>query len=147
MRKIPILSVLLALVVVSPAFANDIKEQAPKMRADYIDAYNKKDIAALSALYASDAVMVNMTGVHTVDAKFIEGFFKDGPRKLDTTFEQVAPLGPDTAIGIGTFQITGQNLKGEPVDIKARWTATYVRDGDKWKLRMQTMTPLPPTPK
>ena len=142
MRKISILSVLLALIV-SPAFANDIKEQAPKLRADYIDAYNRQDVAALSASYTTDAVIVNPMGVQPVNAQLIEGWFKDGPRKVDTTFDQALPLGADKALGIGTLQITGKNLKGEPVDFKARWTATYVRDGGKWKIRMQTAVPLP----
>ena len=43
---------------------------------------------------------------------------------MDNTFDQALPLGADTALGIGTFQITGKNLKGEPVDFKARWTAS-----------------------
>ena len=143
MRKIPILGFLLALIA-SPAFANDIKEQAPKLRADYIDAYNRQDVAALTAFFAADAVIVNAMGVHPVNAQFIEGWFKDGPRKTDTTFDQALPLGADTALGIGTFQITGKNLKGELVDFRARWTATYVRDGGQWKTRMLTAVPLPP---
>ena len=143
MRKSSILSVLLALIV-SPAFANDIKEQAPKLRADYIDAYNKQDVAALSASFATDAVIINPMGVQPVNAQLIEGWFKDGPRKVDTTFDQALPLGADTALGIGTFQITGKNLKVDLVDFKARWTATYVRDGGQWKTRMLTAVPLPP---
>jgi ketosteroid isomerase-like protein len=142
MRKMPILPVLFALVV-SPAFANDIQEQAPKMRADFIDAYNKPDVAALTASYTADAVLINPTGVISINAQVIEGWFKDGPRKLDTTFDHALSLGADTALGIGTFQITGTNLKGDPVNFRARWTAAYIRDGDKWKLRMQTVVPLP----
>jgi len=128
MRMIPTLSVLLALIV-SPAFANDIKEQAPKMRADFIDAYNGQDVAALAASFTADAVVVNPAGVNPINAQVIEGWFKDGPRKVDTTFDQALPLGADTALGIGTIQITGKNLKGEAVDFKARWAATYIRDG------------------
>lgn len=143
MRPIPILAFLLALIA-SPAFANDIKEQAPKMRADYIDAYNRQDVAALSAAYASDAVIVNPAGAHPVDAKLIEGWFKDGPRRLDTTFDQGLPLGADAALGIGTLHVAGKNLKGEPVDFKGRWTATYVRDSGKWKIRLLTVVPMPP---
>ena len=143
MRMIPTLSVLLALIV-SPAFANDIKEQAPKMRADFIDAYNGQDVAALAASFTADAVVVNPAGVNPINAQVIEGWFKDGPRKVDTTFDQALPLGADTALGIGTIQITGKNLKGEAVDFKARWAATYIRDGGKWKIRMQTVVPLPP---
>ena len=143
MRKIPILSLLLALLM-SPAFANDIKQQAPKLRTDFIDAYNRQDLAALAASFAADAVIVNPMGVQTVNAQLIEGWFKDGPRKVDTTFDQALPLGADTALGIGTLQITGKTLKGDPVDFRARWAATYVRDGAQWKVRMQTVVPLPP---
>ena len=143
MRNIPILSVLLALNV-SPAFANDIKEQAPKIRADFIDSYNRQDVAALAAAFTADAVTINPMGVFPINAQFIEQWLKDGPRKVDTTFDQALPLGADTALGIGTFQITGKNLKGEAVDFKARWAATYIRDGGKWKIRMQTVVPLPP---
>ncbi len=143
MRPIPILVFLLAFIA-SPALANDIKEQAPKIRADYIEAYNRQDVAALSAAYASDAVIVNPGGVFAIDAKFIEGWFKDGPRRTDTTFDQALPLGADAALGIGTLHVTGKNLKGEPVDFKGRWTATYVRDGGKWKVRLLTVVPMPP---
>ena len=146
MRKISILAVFLALIV-SPAFANDIKEQAPKLRSEYIDAYNRQDVAALTAFYAADAVIVNPMGVHPVDATFIEGWFKDGPRRTDTVFDKALPLGANTALGIGTLQITGKTLKGEPVDFKARWTATYVRDGGKWKVRLLTVIPMPPPAK
>ena len=143
MRSIPILAFLLALIA-SPAFANDIKEQAPKMRADYIEAYNRQDVAALSAAYASEAVIVNPGGAFPIDAKMIEGWFKDGPRRIVTTFDQAMPLGADAALGIGTLHVTGRNLKGEPLDFKARWTATYVRDGSKWKVRLLTVVPTPP---
>jgi len=142
MRRISILSVLLALIV-SPSFANDIKEKAPKIRADYIDAFNRQDVAALTASYAADAVIVNPMGVHPVTAQFIEGWFKDGPRQTNTTFDQALPLGADTALGIGTLHITGKNLKGDPVDFRARWTATYIRDGGMWKVRMITAVPMP----
>lgn len=143
MRPIPILAFLLALIA-SPAFANDIKEQAAKLRTDYIDAYNRQDVAALSAAYASDAVIVNPGGVFPIDAKFIEAWFKDGPRRTDTTFDQAMPLGADAALGIGTVHVTGKNLKGEPVDFKGRWTATYVRNSGKWKIRLLTVVPMPP---
>lgn len=146
MRPIPILAVLLGLIV-SPAFANDIKEQAPKLRTDYIDAYNRQDVAALTAFYASDALMVNPAGTHPIDAKLIEGWFKDGPRRTDTTFDQALPVGADAALGIGTVHVAGKTLKGQPVDFKGRWTATYVRDGGKWKIRLLTVVPMPPPAK
>jgi hypothetical protein len=39
-----------------------------------------------------------------------------------------------------------ETLKGEPVDFKAQWTATYVRAGGKCEVWMQATVPMP-TPK
>jgi hypothetical protein len=59
------------------------------------------------------------------------------PGKVGAVLER--PSNPN-----GTFQITGTSLKGGPVDFRARWTATYIREADTWKIRMQTVVPLPP---
>ena len=147
MRRAAFLSILAtAFFVPWAAFADDadIKKAAPLMASAYIEAYNKQDTAGLAALYAPDAIVVNPAGVRQVDAKFFEGFFSDGPRRVETVFDQAWPLTADTALGAGTFQITGTTLKGEPVDFKGRWTSTYVRQDGKWKIRLLTTMPLPP---
>jgi hypothetical protein len=43
----------------------------------------------------------------------------------------------------GNAHTTGTNLKGEPVDIRSRWTTTYIRQDGKWKIRMLTAMPVP----
>jgi ketosteroid isomerase-like protein len=111
-----------------------------------MDVYNKQDAAGLAALYAPDAVAVNPAGVNQVNVKFFEGFFADGPRRLETVFDQAWPLTADTALGAGIFRVTGTSLKGEPVDLKGRWASTYVRQDGEWKIRMLTTMPLPPPP-
>lgn len=150
MRRVAFLSILAtAFIVPLAAFADDadIKKAAPQMASAYMDAYNKQNVAGLVALYASDAVVVNPAGVHQVNAKFFEGFFADGPRRIETVFDQAWPLTADAALGAGTFQVTGKNLKGEPADLKGRWAGTYVRQDGKWKIRMLTIIPLPPPAK
>ena len=100
-----------------------------------------------AATYTSDAVTVSPTGVQEINAKVIEGWFANGPRTIDTTFDQALPLSADTALGIGTFRLTGKTLKGEPVEVTARWANTYVRQDGQWKIRMATMIPQAPPPK
>lgn len=150
MRRAAFLSILAtAFIAPSAAFADDadIKKAAPQMASAYMDVYNKQDAAGLAALHTSDAVIVNPAGVHQVNAKFFEGFFADGPRRLETVFDQASPLTADTALGAGTFRVTGKNLKGEPVDLKGRWTGTYLRQDGKWKIRLLTNILLPPPAK
>jgi hypothetical protein len=37
---------------------------------------------------------------------------------------------------MGKFRITGKNQSGASIEIAGLWTATYVREGGKWKVRM-----------
>jgi len=133
----------------TPAFADDpdFRKAAPQIRLDFLEAFAKQDVARLAATYTSDAVNVTPMGVHPINAKAIEGWFADGPRTIDTTFDQALPLSADIALGIGTFQVKGKNLKGEPVELAARWANTYVRQDGQWKIRMSTVIPSPSPPK
>ena len=147
MRRSAFLSIFAAaLIAPSAAFADDadIKKAAPQMASAYMDVFNKQDAAGLAARYTPDAVVVNPAGMTQVSAKFFEAFFADGPRRIETVFDQVWPVTADTALGAGTFHLTGKNLKGEAVDFKGRWTAAYVRQDGNWKIRLLTTMPLPP---
>ena len=83
-------------------------------------------------------------GTHTDVVQFYKGAFKAGFNRLETTVDQVWPVGSDTAIGMGKFRITGKNQSGAPIEGAGVWTATYVREGGKLKIRMLTGVPQPP---
>jgi len=142
---------ILATAVLGPsAFADDdadFRKAAPQIRLAFLEAFAKQDMAWLSTSYTSDAVNVTPMGVHPINAKSIAGWFADGPRTIDTTFDQAVPLSADIALGIGTFRIMGKTLKGEPVEVTARWANTYVRQDGRWRIRMATMIPSPPPAK
>jgi ketosteroid isomerase-like protein len=150
MRRTVFLSILAAGFLAPSAFAADdadFRKAAPQIRLAFLEAFAKQDMAWLAASYTSDAVSVNRMGVHPINAKSIEGWFADGPRTIETTFDQALPLSADVALGIGTFRLTGKTLKGEPVEVSARWANTYVRQDGRWKIRMQTTIPSPPQAK
>jgi ketosteroid isomerase-like protein len=150
MRRAMFLAMLATASFVPSAFADDdadFRKAAPQIRLAFLEAFAKQDLAWLAASYTSDAVSVNRMGVHPIDAKAIGGWFADGPRTIETTFDQALPLSADTALGIGTFRITGKTLKGEPVEMTGRWANTYVRQDGRWKIRMATAIPLPPPAK
>jgi ketosteroid isomerase-like protein len=146
MRRVIFLAFLATAFLVPSAFADDdtdFRKAAPQIRLAFLEAFAKRDVASLAATYTSDAVSVSRMGVHPINAKAIEGWFGDGPRSIETTFDQASPLSADIALGIGTFRITGKTLKGEPVELTGRWANTYVRQDGRWKIRMATAIPLP----
>ena len=150
MRRTVFLSILAAGFIAPSAFAGDdadFRKAAAQIRLAFLDACAKQDVARIAATYTSDAVNVSPMGVHPINAKSIEGWFADGPRTFETTFDQALPLGADVALGIGTVRVTGKTLKGEPVEFNARWANTYVRQDGWWKIRMETVIPSPPPAK
>jgi len=48
----------LTFAFVAPAFANDAKTVAQRLDDKWLESFNKKDAAALTALYTSDAVLL-----------------------------------------------------------------------------------------
>jgi ketosteroid isomerase-like protein len=134
----------------APAFADDadLKKQVVEQNAaPYMESFNKQDVAGLVALYATGAIIVNPAGPHTDIAKFSEGAFKAGLNHIETTLDQVWPSGADTTLGMGKFRATGKNQSGAPIEVSGHWTATHVREGGKWKIRMSSIIPQPPPAK
>ena len=84
-----------------------------------------------------------MFGVGYTDvAKFYDGVFKFGVNHHEARIDQISPLGPDTALVMGKYRVTGKSPSGGAMEIAGFSTATYVRDGGRMKIRM--LTALPP---
>ena len=142
----------LSLIIVSlftPAFADDaaLKKEVDQIGTAYVESFNKQDAAGLAALFAANAIVVNPLGPQTDMVKFAEGLFKAGFNHVEAKVDQVWTLGPDTAIGMGQAQYTGKNQNGAPIEALNFWTATLVREGGKWKVRMLTASPKAPPAK
>ena len=138
-------------IFLSPAAAVaadiQVKQEVEKIASAYADSFNKHDAAGIAALYANGGVLVNPTGPHSEIEKYVEGAFKAGFDHQEVTESGVWPLGPDTAISMGEFCITGKNQSGEPIENVGLWTATDIREDGHWKIRMLTGMPKAPPPK
>jgi ketosteroid isomerase-like protein len=117
-----------------------------KLGSAYAESFNKQDAAGIAALYASGGILVNQAGTQSDIAKYYDGTFKAGFNHEEVTVDQVWPLGSDTVLATGQYRITGKNQSGAPIEIAGIWTATDVRDGGKWKIRMLSAIPKPPQP-
>jgi ketosteroid isomerase-like protein len=131
-----------------PALAADVdfKQEVGKIGAAYVESFNKHDGAGIAALYAIGGVLVNPAGPHADIAEYYQGAFKSGLDHEEVTVDQAWPLGTDTAVAIGEYHITGKKQNGEPLEIIGRWTAAYVPEGGKLKIKMLSAFPKAPPP-
>lgn len=140
-----LLGVVIAFAAPTPADSADLKKQLVEQNAaPYEESFNRQDVAGVVAHYANDAVVVNQAGLQTDLAKHWEGAFKAGIKRLESTVDQAWALGSDTALGTGKWRVTGKTESGAPIDLAGLWTAVYVREGGKWKIRMSSIIPQPP---
>ena len=135
--------------IASPAFADDadLKKQVDQIGTAYVEGFSKQDAARIAAQFATNGIVVNPSGPQTDLVKVPEGAFKAGFNHIEITVDQVRSLGPDTAIGMGQARLTGKNQSGAPIESSNFWTATYVKEDGKWKIRMLSGFPKAPPAK
>lgn len=134
----------------TPAIAADdqsSQQEVVKIASAFTENFDKQNSAGIGALFAKDGVFVNPTGPHTDVAQFYAGAFKAGINQIEITVRQTTALGADIMIGMGEFQTSGKNASGAAIGETGLWTATYIRDGGTWKIRMLTGFPKAPPPK
>jgi uncharacterized protein (TIGR02246 family) len=143
MRKT--LSVLaLALAVVTPALADDAKTIAQRVDDQWIEAYNKKDAAALTALYTADAVLLPqgtdqpIIGENNI-RKFYDEFVKQKLDNMTLPVVEANMLDQKSLYQGGTWaaDVGGQHVTGT-------YMSVIVQDGSNWKYRADTWNMMPP---
>jgi ketosteroid isomerase-like protein len=97
--------------------------------------------------YTKNAVAVAPWGLQTDVRKLFEAVLKAGFDRAELQTDGIWSLGPDTAIAIGQSHYTGKNQSGAPIESSNFWTATYVKEDGKWKIRLLTRFPKAPPAK
>jgi ketosteroid isomerase-like protein len=143
LRSVTITLVLIAGLVM-PAAAQQMSDQdARQAGEDILRTYNKglleRDANALAALYTDDAVIFTtngpVSGRSAIEKALTDTFkhYRPDPSKL----ERVVAVGSDAIVRGGSWSGTFQGV-GAPVHLRGFWTATDVRDGATWKIRMES---------
>ena len=104
---------------------SDIKQEVEKISSANSESFNRQDAAGIAALYATDI------------EQFYQGVFKAGFDHQEVSVDDAWPLGADAALAIGQYRISGRDPSGTLPQRGGYWTATYVREGGNWKIRMQ----------
>jgi uncharacterized protein (TIGR02246 family) len=152
MRSMWIISPIIAIGLVTSASAQQVdqntRKQIEQIIAEYHDAWNKHDAAGIAALYTKDGIVVSQ-GPQMVKhgqqdiVKNYERAFATVPHHDSATADEIIPLGGDVYMSVGEYHLTGSTNN----KIDGHWTAVYVPEGGKLKIRMLTPVPdLPPAP-
>ena len=102
----------------------------------YVDAYNKHDAKALSALWSPEAVYVDpetgdeAVGSDAIEKEFAETFEGLKDAKLEVDVQSIKFLSPNVAVENGTARIIRPNEKLD----ESTYSALFVKRDGKWLL-------------
>jgi ketosteroid isomerase-like protein len=145
MRSSYLLCLMACSLAAAPINAEEnLKQKVENIASAYADSFDKQDGAGIAALFANGGVHVNPSGPRSDIAAVYQGAFKAGLDHEEITVDQAWPLGADAALAIGGYRITGKNQSGAPIETGGIWTATYIIEGGKLKIRMLSAMPKPP---
>jgi ketosteroid isomerase-like protein len=144
LRALIITTSLATIVLTAPLRAEDFKSEAEKMATAYTACIAKHDAACVASLYSKDGVQINPIGAVKTDIKATyEENFKNGEETIAPTVNYAERLSNDLAMAAGDVDIT---FNVEPKQRTLFWSATYVKEGGQWKIRMLTAGIKPPPP-
>ncbi len=111
------------------------------LRAEYVEAYNKKDGAAVAKLYSKDAVSIGA-----------DGSVLNGYDAISSAMKAGAPEFPHLVVASDTVQVYGATAIDQGLatmhpagggEMKARYLVVLRRDMNGWKILRHTTIPLP----
>jgi uncharacterized protein (TIGR02246 family) len=117
----------------------------------YDGAINDNDAAAIAALFTRDAVFVTTEGP-IIGRQAIEKWYADvfqwwHPKnhllKVDGNAFHLIGTAGNELWATGEWSETGQSKNGEPLSIKGYKLLVFVREGDDWKIRVNTWNTTP----
>ena len=162
--KIRLLGALVGLAIsfALPTFAQQNKtvdpqiiEQIIAVGKKFAEADNHNDAAALAALFTQDAVFVTDTGPVYGRQDIAKWFTDDYQewrhsnhiRKIDPNSIHIIGTA-DNIASAGEWSLTIQGKSGDPIQLSGHYSTINTREGNDWKIRMDTfnVTPAPAAP-
>jgi uncharacterized protein (TIGR02246 family) len=136
----------LAISFVVPAFAQQTvdpqtMQQIRALAAKYDDSINRRDAAAVAALYAQDGVWVTHDGTFhgrtAIEKAYAQLDFKSWQiGNYCTTVDRVIAVGNEVH-ATGRWSCVHKSWSGTPGNADGHFSWTIVREGD-WKIRRNT---------
>ena len=136
------LGVLMGVAMLAPpALAQDLRSTVEAGNAEWNQAFNKGDAAAVAKLYTSDAKLLPPADKIVSGDKEILAFWRSlidagvTDHKIETI--QIEEAG-DTAVMAGKWQAMGKDAQGKAAIFKGSVMKVLQRQGDTWKTSLHT---------
>ena len=136
------LTVLIAVAMVAPpALAQDLRSTVEAGNAQWNQAFNKGDAAAVAKLYTSDAKLLPPADKIVSGDKEILPFWRSlidagiTDHKIETVQIEEAD---NTAVVAGKWQAMGKDAQGKMAIFKGSVVKVLKRQGDTWKTNLHT---------
>jgi uncharacterized protein (TIGR02246 family) len=134
----------LTFAVVAPALADDPKTIAQRLDDKWLEAFNKKDAAALTALYTADAVLLPqgkdqpIIGANNI-RNFMDEMIKEKVEHMVLPVAEANMLDQKSLYQAGTWaaDVGGQHVTGT-------YMSVVVQEGADWTYRADTWNMMPP---
>ena len=134
-----VIAPILAAALVMPAFAQEAdqqtRQQIEAVHQRWLEAVNKGDVDAASALYAPSSIGVDAFG-RTIGAnrELLQALHKRGITLSEPVDGVQALKDGQVAVAYGTFTSRYVDPKMPPG--QGNWVQVFERDGDGWKIRV-----------
>jgi uncharacterized protein (TIGR02246 family) len=142
-------ALVLCLALAAPSIAQDAKSIVDAENKKWIDAHNKGDATALTALYTKDAVIIAAeTHAPVVGTDNILKYFKDDlahpSSNLALKQTETRSLSSDRLLDAGIWTLDVPNDKGgPPLHLTGPYVVTFVRQGSAWLLQTDASRMIP----
>jgi uncharacterized protein (TIGR02246 family) len=147
MRRFIVAALVVFALQAAQSFSQEPSKEAPDdvaavraVSAAYVEAYNKRDAAALAELWSPEAVYTDrnsgeeFVGRAAIAEQFKEMFAAQPDAKLAVDVDSVRLLSPSVAVEQGTARVIEKDAEPVAVD----YTAVYVKRDGKWLLDRET---------
>ena len=142
--KAKLFTIVGALVVVTFSTFAAAAQQSPaltpaevevrKLERAWLDAYEKKDVTAMTAIVADDFTITFSDGSIQTKPQIIESLKRPGGTTSKFTTENVqSRVYGETVILIGLV-VSEWKQNGQPMSDRSRYTDTYVKRNGKWQV-------------
>ena len=119
----------------------NIKQELEMIGAAYTQSFNRQDAAGIAALYAADGVHVGPAGPRKDIEQFYQPIFNAGFNHQVSNIDEAWLAGPDVALAVGQYRISGKDQNNALIERGGYWTGTYVREDGQWRIHLQTAIP------
>ena len=130
--------------------SGSVEQELLKLERDWLDAYTKRDVAAMERIEADDFMITFADGVMRTKADEIaslKGPAPAGTPPIFMTAETKVRLYGDTAVLTGKVIMKGTyaegSKKGEEYNLQYRYTDVYVKRSGRWQVVASHLTGLP----